>query len=207
MLLSAVGLSCLRDDLAVFEPIDLALESGELLLLEGDNGAGKTTLLRALAGLREFEARAFSFLKLDIPAALTALRRESRWLGHGSALKAELTVAENWQFWAEIQGVQALDVTSLAERVALAGYEHMPVRTLSAGQAKRAQLARLQLGPAALWLLDEPFANLDRAGLALVEAMLAEHLNGGGAALVTSHGVLPFAQAARVVRLRASATC
>lgn len=207
MLLSAVDLTCLRDDLPVFEPIDLTLQQGELLLLEGDNGAGKTTLLRALAGLREFEARAFSFLGVSMPAALAALRRESRWLGHGGALKVELTVAENWQFWAEIQGVANLNVESVAERMALAGYEHAYVRTLSAGQAKRAQLARLQFGHAALWLLDEPFANLDRAGLALVELMLAEHLKGGGAALVTSHGVLPFAQAARLVKLVAAVTC
>jgi heme exporter protein A len=66
------------------------------------------------------------------------------------------------------------------------------VRRLSAGQKKRAALARLVLLPATLWLLDEPYANLDRTGIALVNRLLEEHLARDGAALVTSHGAVSF---------------
>jgi heme exporter protein A len=59
---------------------------------------------------------------------------------------------------------------------------------MSAGQNKRLALARLSLSPARLWLLDEPYANLDLGGIELVNRMLAAHLHAGGAALLTTHG-------------------
>ena len=72
--------------------------------------------------------------------------------------------------------------------VGLAGHEDTLARQLSAGQNKRLSLARLWLSPAPLWLLDEPYANLDLDGIDLVNRMIAAHLRDGGAALVTTHG-------------------
>ena len=72
--------------------------------------------------------------------------------------------------------------------VGLAGYEDSPARTLSAGQKKRLSLARMWLSPAPLWLLDEPYANLDLDGIDLVNRLIVGHLDDGGATLVTTHG-------------------
>ena len=80
----------------------------------------------------------------------------------------------------------------------LAGYEDTLVRQLSAGQKKRLSLARLWLAPSPLWLLDEPYANLDLDGINLVNRMVQAHLRDGGAALLTTHG----AYAAPPVRTR-----
>ena len=66
------------------------------------------------------------------------------------------------------------------------------------GQKKRLSLARLWLSPAPLWLLDEPYANLDLDGIDLVNRMVQAHLRDGGAALLTTHG----AYAAPPVRTR-----
>src|SRR3546814_18604251 len=72
--------------------------------------------------------------------------------------------------------------------VGLGGYEDALARQLSAGQKKRLSLARLWLSPAPLWLLDEPYANLDLGGIELVNRMVQAHLREGGATLVTTHG-------------------
>lgn len=65
------------------------------------------------------------------------------------------------------------------------------VRTLSQGQRRRVALARLALErQATLWVLDEPFDALDAAGMAIVLELLREHLQRGGAVVLTSH--LPF---------------
>jgi len=78
------------------------------------------------------------------------------------------------------------------------------VRRLSAGQKKRVALARLLMLPARIWLLDEPYANLDREGIALVNRLLDGHAARGGAALVTSHGAVTFAgDTLRRIRLHA----
>ncbi|MEQ8204766.1 MAG: ATP-binding cassette domain-containing protein, partial [Woeseia sp.] len=64
---------------------------------------------------------------------------------------------------------------------------HLPMRVLSAGQQRRVALARLLIGGAPLWLLDEPFTNLDKAGIELIERLLAEHLGRGGICVMASH--------------------
>lgn len=203
-MLQTRGLSCLRDEQLLFEPVDFTLDLGELLLIEGENGVGKTTLLRALLGLAPLSVDSLDFDGQPWPGCLGLIRRQARWLGHASALKPELTVAENWRFWAALEEFVLSDLELLAfgERLKLQGFEDARVGTLSAGQKKRAQLARLLFGTSKLWLLDEPFANLDRAGIALIEALMHTFLQAGGAVIATSHGVLSFARPHSTLVLR-----
>ncbi len=196
-LLAARGLSFARNERPVFGPLDFAVDAGEALLVQGDNGAGKTTLLRVLAGLLRADA---GQIDLDGQPAKASLRsRAITYLGHLPALKADLTALENLNFLCGMHGRRRgqLSVNALGI-VGLAGYEDTLARQLSAGQKKRLSLARLWLAPAPLWLLDEPYANLDLDGIHLVNRMVQAHLRGGGAALLTTHG----AYAAPPVRTR-----
>lgn len=202
-LLEARGLSFLRRDEPIFGPLDFAVHAGEVVLVEGDNGSGKTTLMKVLA----------STLHADVGEVLLHDRRLSRdiaageivYLGHQLGMKLDLTVLENLRY---IQGLyghrRGVTPMSAIEGVGLAGYEHEPVKQLSAGQKKRAALTRLLLVPAAIWLLDEPWANLDRHGIALVNRLLERHTSEGGAAMVTSHGTASFLKS-DVPRIRLSA--
>ena len=63
----------------------------------------------------------------------------------------------------------------------------MPSRTLSQGQRRRAALARLPLGQALLWVLDEPFNALDTAATAWLLGLIEAHLRRGGLVVLTSH--------------------
>ena len=106
-------------------------------------------------------------------------------LGH----KGELTTTENLRFAIGMSGCRrGISIEMALASVGLAGHDDAPARSLSAGQKKRLALARMLLVPARLWLLDEPYANLDLEGIALVNRMVERHLAGGGAALITSHG-------------------
>jgi len=67
----------------------------------------------------------------------------------------------------------------------------VPVKKLSAGQARRVALARLWLSKKTLWLLDEPFASLDVRGVELLEACIRQHASVGGLVLLTTHQDLP----------------
>jgi len=58
---------------------------------------------------------------------------------------------------------------------------------LSAGQRRRVTMARILCLRAALWLLDEPYANLDAAGSVLLSGLLAQHIERGGLAVVVAH--------------------
>jgi heme exporter protein A len=196
-LLAARGLSFARNEAPVFGPLDFAVDAGEALLVQGDNGAGKTTLLRVLAGLLQADA---GEIEIDGRPAKTSLRsRAIAYLGHLPALKADLGALENLDFLCGLHGRRRGQTPASALGiVGLAGYEDTLARQLSAGQKKRLSLARLWLAPAPLWLLDEPYANLDLDGINLVNRMVQAHLRSGGAALLTTHG----AYAAPPVRTR-----
>ncbi len=196
-LLAARALAFSRNEQRVFGPLDFAVDSGEALLVQGGNGAGKTTLLRVLAGLLHAEEGTVEIEGRQADASLRA--RAIAFLGHLPALKADLTALENLDFLCGIHGRRRGQLPGNAMgMVGLAGYEDSLARQLSAGQKKRLSLARLWLSPAPLWLLDEPYANLDLEGLDLVNRMVQAHLRAGGAALLTTHG----AYAAPPVRTR-----
>ena len=179
-----------RNDVPVFGPLDFSVAAGEALLVQGGNGVGKTTLLRVLAGLLRADDGRIVFAD-GHPAPA--------YLGHLPAFKADLSTLENLAFLCGLHGRRGTHPLEEALAiVGLAGYDDALSRQLSAGQKKRLSLARMWLSPARLWLLDEPYANLDLDGIELVNRMVRAHLDDGGAALVTTHG----AYAAPPVRTR-----
>lgn len=196
-LLSTHGLRFSRNETPVFGPLSFEADAGEALLVRGDNGAGKTTLLRVVAGLLHADE---GEIRIDgRPSGTTERAGAIAYLGHLPALKADLTALENLRFLCGLHGRRSGQTLDAAlDIVGLAGYDDALARQLSAGQKKRLSLARLWLSPAPLWLLDEPYANLDLDGIALVNRLVQAHLRDGGAALVTTHG----AYAAPPVRTR-----
>jgi len=196
LLLAVARLRFDRNDEPVFGPLDFEVRPGEALLVTGGNGAGKTTLLRVLAGLLragEGELRWRGEPCERLPSDGVA------FVGHLAGHKADLGTLDNLRFAVGLAGCHpGASLISTLTAVGLAGYEDISAGRLSAGQRKRLSLARLLLSPATLWLLDEPYANLDRDGIALVDRLLARHLDEGGAALVTTHG----AYAAPPIRAR-----
>jgi heme exporter protein A len=191
-LLAVAGLRYAREDAVIFGPLDFSVDAGEALLVRGDNGAGKTTLLRVLAGLLPAQAGRIAIHGRPADPELRA--RAIAYLGHLSGLKGDLSAVENLHYLRGLHGRRPPTpgnpdpIGHALTVVGLAGFEDALVRTLSAGQKKRLGLARLWLSPAPLWLLDEPYANLDLAGIDLVNRMVSLHLREGGAALVTTHG-------------------
>ncbi len=189
-LLKVADLECVRDGRLLFRDLHLQLGCGELLSLQGANGAGKSTLLRCIAGLYpDFEGSLVS-------APLV-------YSGHKAGLCAALSTAENLQFLAGLEharqmpavellaGPAAASVVDALVCVGLAGYEDVRCSALSAGQLRRVGLARLLLSQAPLWLLDEPLTALDQAGVELLGAVLARHLEAGGGAVCATHQRLP----------------
>lgn len=190
-LLQARALAYTRNAEAIFGPLDFSLHAGEVVLIEGDNGSGKTTLLKVLCGL--LEPSSGDVRLHGVPLTLAKLSHQVALLAHLLGLKMELSALQNLRFAVGMGGIRSGITPRLAlASVGLEGYEEQALRTLSAGQKKRVSLARLLLVPAALWLLDEPYANLDRSGIELVNRLLDHHARRGGAALITSHGAYAF---------------
>lgn len=180
VLLSAQQATFSRAGDPVFKPVDVEACGGQIVVVRGDNGAGKTTLLRMLAGILR-------------PSAGHVRRRAGiSFMGHGSAVKAELTCRENLTFRRRFAASRSgMDTNAALVRVGLAGHGLRPVSTLSAGQKRRLGLACLLVAPTAIWILDEPYASLDDHGCALVDRLLANHLGRDGAVVLSTHQRLP----------------
>ena len=161
----------------VFKPVSFELGAGELLLITGANGCGKTTLIRVLAGILHPTSGSIG---------LTA--RNMAYVGHYLALKDDLSVLENLRFIREFMGTSSRSAQEVITEVGLEHRTHNQARNLSAGQRTRCALARLLLSEAELWLLDEPYSNLDTQGVELVDHLLVRHLETGGSAVVATHG-------------------
>ena len=187
--LAARGLACRRGGRLLFERLDVALQPGELVWLRGRNGRGKTSLMRVLAGLATPE---HGEVLLDgTPIVSNDLRsRRVVYVGHTNALKDDLSAAEALAFLLCLHG-RADDRTSVDAALdawGMLGQRDSFVRNLSQGQRRRVALARLAAErEATLWLLDEPFDALDSAGIERLNTLLAQHLQRGGAVLLTGH--------------------
>ncbi|MFZ0499505.1 MAG: cytochrome c biogenesis heme-transporting ATPase CcmA [Steroidobacteraceae bacterium] len=177
-----------RGDHHVLRGVGFQVRAGECLQLTGANGAGKTTLLRTACGLAYPEGGQITWCGESIRKDMYAFHAQLAYLGHEPPLKAELTARENLHYWVGVR--RRLDRQELDHALERVGGEHWadrPVRTLSAGQKRRAALAGLTLMRVPLWLLDEPTTNLDAEGQGLVGALIDEHLQAGGLALAAVH--------------------
>lgn len=191
-------LACVRGDRRLFRGLNLRVEPGRLLRVEGANGSGKTSLLRLLAGLGLPAAGDVHWQGRPIRRQREAYAQALLYLGHLSGLKDELTPTENLRIEAGLCGLAGVDDAAIAaalDRWGIGRQARLPLRVLSAGQKRRAALARLSLSDAPLWILDEPFNALDVDAVAQLGRAIEAHLARGGLAVVTSHMNLPIAPA------------
>ncbi|WP_036263416.1 heme ABC exporter ATP-binding protein CcmA [Methylocapsa aurea] len=185
MRLSASRLSVERGGRIVFADLSFAIESGESLVVTGRNGAGKSTLLRALAGLLPLAAGEISCA----PAGEETVPEMAHYLGHADALKGALTVTENLDFFAAIlgSGRGGLPAQEALAAFGLAHVAALPAAYLSAGQKRRAALAKLLVASRPVWLLDEPSTALDADSQIVMAKIMAAHLAGGGMIVAATH--------------------
>ena len=183
-LLSFREISIARGDHVLLRGLHGDVGAGEILHIRGPNGVGKTSMLEVLCGLREAEqgeiTRAFE------PGAC-------HWIGHRNALNPALSPFENLQFWCAVQDVTGDGIRGALRQFDLQRVADQPCRQLSAGQKRRAALARLAIVRRPLWFLDEPLSGLDEGGIKLWLGLLQGHQEQGGTAVITSHQPLSAA--------------
>ncbi|QLG87762.1 cytochrome c biogenesis heme-transporting ATPase CcmA [Chitinibacter bivalviorum] len=205
-MLQVQGLTAERGGRQLFTELTFALNAGECLHVQGPNGVGKTTLLKALAGLTNTHCGVVSWQGKSQSDWGDDFAANLHYLGHRDALKDTLSPLENLLTLARLQGVGLSENAALQAllKVGLAACIDLPVRQLSQGQKRRAALARFLALPRPLWIMDEPLVALDIAAQAELGQWLAEHLSGGGIALLTSHQEIPeLIPAPRILLLEA----
>ena len=189
MHLTAENLAARRGEDLIFVNVSFHLAAGEALVLTGKNGSGKSTLLRVVAGLLRPEKGTVIFRDEESPQGRHP-GEASHYLGHRNAMKNELTVAENLDFWRSFlgsPGTTGLPLEDAAEAVGLPGITHLLFGYLSAGQQRRFAFAKLLVAHRPIWILDEPTAALDASADRLFAGLIEAHLAKGGIVLAATH--------------------
>jgi heme exporter protein A len=194
-MLEISNLACVRGEHLLFSDLSFSLSAGELLQIEGANGSGKTSLLRTLCGFMMPAQGKILWRGQNIRDLDEEYYAEMIYLGHLNAIKDELNALENLHITAGLAGYAVDDkqVIAALRRMGLRGRETLPVKVLSQGQRRRVALARLLIGNAPLWILDEPLTALDVGAVGLMQELIGEHLAGGGMVIYTTHQPLDVA--------------
>ncbi len=186
--LSTENLSYEINDKLILQGISFSIQSGQVLFIEGENGSGKTTLLRIISGLMQADEGHINWNGKTIEDERIEYNQQLTYLGHSTGVKAELSALENINFFSALSGLaQKENPQAAMKRVGLDSYQNTLGRHLSYGQQRRIALTRLMMEPSQLWILDEPFAGLDKKMIHDLQSLFVKHVNEGGLLVLTSH--------------------
>lgn len=147
------------------DDVDLAIEEGEFVTLLGPSGCGKTTTLRIIAGFEEPEKGQVLINDREV-TNLPPYHRDCGMVFQSLALFPHMDVFDNIAYGMRIRKLSKIEmqnkVLELLQLVKLPGMEKRKIEQLSGGQRQRVAFARALAMNPSVFLLDEPFAALDK---------------------------------------------
>ncbi|MGQ7815099.1 ABC transporter ATP-binding protein [Metapseudomonas furukawaii] len=187
----ARGLTKRFGSLTAVDGLDLAVDRAEVFGFLGPNGCGKSTTIRMLCGLLLPSAGEIEVLGYRIPEDAEALKRRIGYMTQKFSLYEDLSVMENLDFLATVQGLDRRAarqrIEELLERYWLADRRKQLAGTLSGGQKQRLALAGAVLHKPDLLLLDEPTSAVDPQSRREFWDSLFELAEAGTTLLVSTH--------------------
>ena len=190
MKLTANQISCERLSRVLFENLNMALASGEIIQVIGENGCGKSSLLRILSGLLKPTSGTVFWNDQCIEKNASEFRENLFYLNHNLSVKADLTVRENIMYQLKNIKNSLSAIKEILEIWNLTQFENHTCRHLSQGQKQRVALAMLNLSNTKLWILDEPFSSLDILGAKQLEHCFEKHTQQNGSIIFATHRLI-----------------
>jgi len=176
-MLKTANLSYKFDDKYIFSNLSFELANDSIFKLVGDNGSGKSTLLKILSGIYKNYEGDLSFSEDDLVF----------YSGHKTGLKNSLSARENIYFDIRLPKISDSQINSVLKQLDLIDYSDIQSAYLSEGQKRKINIASIMLSTANLYLLDEPFNNLDRKTTDLLQEIFDMKINEGAKIIFSSH--------------------
>ncbi len=187
----ARGLSKRFGSLLAVDHVDLTVPHASVYGFLGPNGSGKSTTIRMLCGLLTPTAGEIEVLGLRIPEQAEALRKRIGYMTQKFALYEDLSVRENLDFLATVQGLprdmRRRRVDELLQTYDLADREKQLAGTMSGGQKQRLALAGAVVHKPELLFLDEPTSAVDPESRRNFWEKLFDLADAGTTILVSTH--------------------
>lgn len=151
----------------VLRGVNLVAQPGRITVVLGPNGAGKSTLLRAIAGFLQPSSGRIVLGDNDIAGLPPHRHIEHRiaLLPQGRSIFPELTVAENielggWTMRGDRARLRQAVEATFARHPHLRPLREQPAGSLSGGQQRAVEIARLIICDPKVLLIDEPSVGL-----------------------------------------------
>jgi ABC-2 type transport system ATP-binding protein len=187
----ARGLTKRFDKLVAVDHVDLEVPVKRVYGFLGPNGSGKSTTIRMLCGLLTPTDGEIEVLGLKIPAQADELRPHIGYMTQKFSLFEDLSVRENLEFLAAIQGVPKAKtkgrIDELVEQYRFSDRQKQLAGTMSGGQKQRLALACAVIHEPELLFLDEPTSAVDPESRRDFWEKLFELADIGTTLLVSTH--------------------
>jgi heme exporter protein A len=193
--LTVERLSYERNSRVLFKQLSFQLFPGQILHIVGANGSGKTTLLQILTGLRIPLTGKVMWNGISIAKDCLNFTENLLYVNHRLGMKSALSPIENLYLcltrrnliYQQSKKKVVNGINHILEQLGLTECSGSLLAQLSLGQQRRLSLAKLLLIKADCWILDEPFASLDQAGITLLLSLMEKQSARGGVIVFTSH--------------------
>ena len=183
------NISLFRDDKKIFENINLSLGSGKILGLKGKNGSGKTSLIKTILCILEPTSGSVFWKGKNLEKNLYDFYNNITYIADKTSSLKQLTINENIKIWKNIflSKINNDQIENILQTLKLDSYKNKKTNTLSFGETKKLELLRLIIENKKIWILDEPFTNLDTEAIDVVKQTFEDHCRKEGSIIFSSH--------------------
>ncbi len=191
--------------------VDLSVEEGEMVAVQGRSGAGKSTLLHIIGCVDTFDGGSYLLDGTDIgglrDGQLSRIRsRTMGFIMQDFALVSKLSVFDNIAVPLYLAGTGMKKIRSAvkaaAAEVGLEGQLDKKAGQLSGGQKQRVAIARAIVNAPRIILADEPTGALDATTAGEIIALLKGQKEKGITILIVTHDNSVAAACQRVIEIR-----
>ena len=182
-------LSIQRLEKTIFENISLSLSPRNIIFLKGKNGSGKTTLLKAILNIIEPSFGSIYWKGKLLKKNLYDFYNHVTYIPDTTTSLKKLTIKDNINIWKKffISDINNAQIETALRTLKLDNNLNKKVGTLSFGETKKLEFLRLIIENKNVWILDEPFSNLDDDSIELMKQTFEDHCAKEGSIIFSSH--------------------
>jgi len=178
-----------RSNRKIFENISLSLALGKIIILKGKNGSGKTSLIKTILNILQPTSGSIYWKGKPLHKNLYDFYNNITYIADKTSSVRQLSVYENINIWKKIflSKVNNEQINNILSILNLENYLNTKVSSLSLGEVKKLELLRLIIENKKIWILDEPFTNLDNVSINTIGQTFMDHCNNNGCIIFSSH--------------------
>ena len=183
------NLSFSRNEIKIFENLNLSLSNKKIIRIKGRNGSGKTTFLKVILNILEPNSGEIIWKGKNIKKNIFEFYSQTTFIMDNNTSTKNLSVEDNINFWRGLSSskLNNEEIFELLKKLNIEKYYKTKVMYLSSGERKKLELLRLVFEKKKLWVLDEPYNHLDDLSIEILNQTFLDHINNDGMILFASH--------------------